>query len=182
MKNPNHLRLAILFSFSLLALLSLVHPAPSAAAAEDPLVVFLVRHAEKTAAVEDPELNAAGIERAADLARILRDAGIEHVHSSDFIRTRNTASPTAAVFGLEVEIYDAGDLPALVEHLRETGGRHLVVGHSNTTPGVVELLGGTPGSEIDEPGEFDRLYVVTISAGGVASTVLMRYGDPFEPK
>ena len=123
MKNSNHLRLAILFSFSLLALLSLVHPAPSAAAAEDPLVVFLVRHAEKTAAVEDPELNAAGIERAADLARILRDAGIEHVHSSDFIRTRNTASPTAAVFGLGVEIYDPGDLPALVEHLREAGGR-----------------------------------------------------------
>ena len=182
MKNSNHLRQAILFSFSLLALLSLAHPSPPADTAEEPLVVFLVRHAEKVDEGEDPELNAAGRERAGVLAGILRDAGIGHVHSSDFIRTRNTASPTAAVFGLELEIYDPGDLVSLVEHLRATGGRHLVVGHSNTTPGVVELLGGTPGSEIDEPGEFDWLYVVTISAGGEASTVLMRYGDPFEPK
>jgi len=37
-----------------------------------------------------------------------------------------------------------------------------------------------PGTEINEAGEFDRLYIVTADPSGRASTVLMRYGKPFE--
>jgi hypothetical protein len=48
-------------------------------------------------------------------------------------------------------------MPALVEELRRTGGRHLVVGPSTTTPAMVELLGGEPTAPIHEQGEFDRL-------------------------
>lgn len=151
--------------------------APAVAAmAEEPLVVFLVRHAEKVDASSDPELSPAGVERAADLAASLRDTGVERVHSSDYVRTRDTAKPTAEALGHEVELYDPRDLPALVASLREAGGRHLVVGHSNTTPAAVELLGGEPGSEIDEKTEYDRLYVVTVGGDGAVSTVLMRYG------
>lgn len=149
--------------------------APAYAVAE-PLVVFLVRHAEKVSDGRDPELSSAGTERAADLVAALRDAEIQHVHSSDFIRTRDTAAPLAAALGLEVELYDPRDLPALVTRLREAGGRHLVVGHSNTTPVAVELLGGEPGTEIDEATEYDRLYTVTVGADGSVSTVLLRYG------
>ena len=144
----------------------------------EPLVVFLVRHAEKVDASRDPELSAAGGVRAGELARSLRDTNIQHVHSSDFIRTRNTAGPIAIELGLEVELYDHRGLPRLVEHLRETGGRHLVVGHSDTTPAVVELLGGKPGTAIDEGSEFDRLYIVSLRAGR-ASTVLIRYGQTY---
>ena len=151
------------------------------ASEHDPLVVFLVRHAEKADLSEDPELSSAGRERAEALARTLRSAEIEYVHSSDFIRTRGTAAPTAAEHGLEVELYDPRDLPALVEKLRRTGGRHLVVGHSQTTPPMVELLGGKPGSTINEEGEFDRLYIVTIGTDGAASSVMMRYGRPYYP-
>jgi hypothetical protein len=68
--------------------------APSASQ-DEPLVVFLVRHGEKADLTEDAELSAAGRERAAALARTLRSAEIEYVHSSDFIRTRETAAPTA---------------------------------------------------------------------------------------
>ncbi|MCP4663205.1 MAG: histidine phosphatase family protein [bacterium] len=174
MNRTRYPRLAILCS-----LLALVPAWASAAAPQEPLVVFLVRHAERVDARPDSELSAAGSARAAELATLLRDADIEHVHSSDFIRTRNTAAPTAAKLGLVVELYDPRNLPALVERLREAGGRHLVVGHSNTTPSAVELLGGEPGSEIDEHSEFDRLYVVTIGAAGAVGTVLMRYGGPY---
>ena len=62
--------------------------------------------------------------------------------------------------------------------MRKTGGRHLVVGHSNTTPSVVELLGGDPGSKIEKT-EYDRLYIVTIGADGAVSTLLIRYGAPY---
>jgi len=141
------------------------------------LVIFLVRHAEKVDASKDPELSPAGTERAAELAVVLADAGIEHVLSSDYIRTRNTAAPIAAALGLEVELYDPRDLPALADKLKASSGRYLVVGHSNTTPAVVELLGGDPGTEIDEDVEYNRLYTVTIGPDEAVSTVLMRYGN-----
>jgi phosphohistidine phosphatase SixA len=153
----------------------------SAASEQEPLVVFLVRHGEKADLSRNSELSAAGRERAAVLARMLRSAEIEYVHSSDFIRTRRTAAPAATELGLEVELYDPRDLPTLVEELRRTGGRHLVVGHSNTTPQMVELLGGEPSSPIDEPGEYDRLYIVTIGNDGAASSVMMRYGTAYHP-
>lgn len=144
--------------------------------AQEPLVVFLVRHAEKVDSSRDPELSAEGRDRAAALARALRDTGIEHVHSTDFIRTRTTAAPVAEALGLEVEIYDPRNMPDFIQQLRHMGGRHLVVGHSNTTPGAVQLLGGEPGGPIEEASEYDRLYVVTVDAEGQVSTVLMRFG------
>lgn len=153
-------------------------PKPGIAVSEqEPLVVFLVRHAEKVDASDDPELSPGGRDRAATLARTLRDAEIGYVHSSDYIRTRDTAAPVAAEHGLEAELYDARDLPALAEKLRRTGGRHLVVGHSNTTLQMVELLGGEPGTAIDDKSEFDRLYVVTVGRDGMGASAILRYGE-----
>jgi probable phosphoglycerate mutase len=163
----------------LICIVLLVSMSVIAAPGNDALVVFLVRHAEKLEGGHDPNLSVAGIERAKDLAMVLRDSGITHVHSSDYIRTRKTAAPLATALGLEVKLYDPRQLPALVDALRKTGGNHLVVGHSNTTPSLVELLGGDPGGAIDEPGEYDRLYIVTIDGDGLAHTVLLRYGRKF---
>ena len=151
------------------------------ASEHEPLVVFLVRHGEKADISEDPELSAAGRERAVVLARTLRSSEIEHVHSSDFIRTRKTAAPIAVEYGLEVELYDPRDLPDLAEKLRRTGGRHLVVGHSTTTPLMVELLGGKPNLAINEESEYDRLYLVTIGRNGSVRSVMLRYGKPYYP-
>ena len=148
------------------------------ASTSQPLVVFPVRHGEKSDRGKDPQLSVAGRERAVILANILRNAKIEYIHSSDYIRTRETAAPTAAGYGLEVELYDPRDLPALVEILRKLGSRHLVVGHSTTTPSMVELLGGEPNSAINED-EFDRLYIVTIGRDGAASSVMINYGEPY---
>ena len=149
--------------------------------AGDPLVVFLVRHAEKVDNSHDPKLSSTGRRRAAELARTLRDSGLQYVHSTDFIRTRETAAPTAEALGLKVELYEHSQLAALAERMRRLGGRHLVVGHSNSTPDVVELLGGDPGDPIEETSEYDRLYVVTVGSDGSVNTVLLRYGEPFEP-
>jgi len=168
--------LLCLFSIAFTLVLPAVH-----ASEHEPLVVFLVRHGERADLSKDSELSAAGRERAAILARTLRSAEIEYVHSSDFIRTRVTAEPTAVEHGLEVALYDPRDLPALVAKLRGTGGRHLVVGHSNTTPPMVELLGGRPGPAIDEKSEYDRLYIVTIGRDGATISVTMRYGETYHP-
>ena len=64
-------------------------------------------------------------------------------------------------------------MEGLAATLRSTPGRHLVVGHSNTTPALVELLGGDSGGPIDEA-EYDRFYVLTLHPGGSVTTVVLR--------
>jgi len=145
-------------------------------AAPKPDAIFLVRHAEKTAEKTDPGLTKAGKARAVALADRLEDEGITHIHSSDYIRTRDTAAPLAERLGLEVEIYDAGDLPGIAAKLKAMPGRHLVVGHSNTTPQLTELLGGDGGEPIVEATEYDRLYVVTMGKGEPVKSYLTRFG------
>lgn len=171
-----------LFTLSLLAGMAQAGSAADgqATAAEPgaaPLVVFLVRHGEKVDSSADASLSPAGEQRAGHLALLLRDAGIEQVHSTDYIRTRDTAAPTATSLDLAVQIYQPDELAAFADRLRATGGRHLVVGHSNTTPALVALLRGEPGEAIAEGWEYDRLYMVSVRPGGPAETVLLRYGD-----
>ena len=138
--------------------------------------VFLVRHAEKTAEENDPSLTMQGQQRAEQLADLLADAEITRIYSSDYARTRDTAAPLAEQLGLEVEIYDAGDLQVIASKLKAKGERALVVGHSNTTPELVELLGGDGGEPIVEATEYDRLYIVSTGDNGRATTLLLRFG------
>jgi len=146
-------------------------------------LVFLVRHAERAddggmAPEEDPPLSEAGQERAEELARILKDAEITHVHASDYVRTRETAAPVATANGLALSIYDPRAPESFAAELRATPGRHLVVGHSNTLPELVAALGGDPHGEIESM-EYDRLYVLSVGERAVR-TVLLRFGAPFE--
>jgi phosphohistidine phosphatase SixA len=138
--------------------------------------VFLVRHAEKQAGSEDPALTEAGLQRARDLALLLQDAGIDVIYSTDFRRTRDTAAPLAQHLGMEPQIYDWDEMNAFAAELARGGVRALVVGHSDTTPELVGLLGGEPGAPIDEASEYDRLYVLNIGPDGTVTTTLLRYG------
>jgi broad specificity phosphatase PhoE len=142
-------------------------------------VVVLVRHGEKVDESRDADLSAAGRARALALAAMLEDAGIEAVYSTDYVRTRETARPTANRFSKPVEIYDGDGLAAFAEALRARGGRVLVVGHSDTTPELVQHLGGNPGPPIASD-EYDRMYVVTLSADGKASTLRLRFPSGVE--
>lgn len=144
---------------------------------KDALTVFLVRHAEKADKSRDPELSPEGEQRAELLAKMLADSSIEHIHSSEYKRTMNTAQAVADMLGLDIQTYDPRDLNALAEKLKKQGGKHLVVGHSNSTPSLVGLLGGDPGSPIDDASEYDRLYIVTVSGGGEVGSTLLRYGN-----
>ena len=92
---------------------------------QDPIVIFLVRHAEKAvdSMEKDSHLTEEGYLRAAELARTLAVAEIEYVHSSNYIRTRNTAAPVADMFGLEmddfipgvIDVVTAGDFMDMTE-------------------------------------------------------------------
>ncbi|MGH8032271.1 MAG: histidine phosphatase family protein [Luteimonas sp.] len=138
----------------------------------------VVRHAEKSADdPRDPTLSAAGTARAEALATRLGDRDVVAVYATGFRRTQNTARPTALHHGLTVTTYDAArPVAAFAQQLRDNhrSGAVLVVGHSNTVPGIVGALCGCSIAAIDEA-SFDRLYEVHFDAGGTASLREDRY-------
>ena len=136
-------------------------------------MVYLVRHAEKADTGKDPELSDIGKERAEDLSRFLKDAGITNIWTTDYKRTRETVAPIAARTRVKVEVYDPSKLGEFATKLKSIPGRHLVVGHSNTTPALVQALGGDPGPPMPES-EFDRFYIVTL--GQNLATIQLRFG------
>ena len=145
--------------------------------AQPAATIFLVRHAEKKADKNDPALTTQGRQRAELLADTLKDAGITRIYSSDYKRTRDTATPLAKSLELTVELYNPSKLEDMANRLKSEGGRTLVVGHSNTTPQLTEHLGGEGGDPIVEATEYNRLYIVTLGKSGEATTTLLRYGD-----
>lgn len=148
--------------------------------ADPSVVVYLIRHAEKEVppadTTENPPLDAAGFARAEALTRVLGDAGVTRILSTDFTRTRQTVQPLADRLGLHVELYDGRALADVADMLRGASGRIVVSGHSNTTPDLVDRLGGVPGATIDELTEFDRLYILHVTPD-TTLTFQLRYGQ-----
>jgi predicted enzyme related to lactoylglutathione lyase/broad specificity phosphatase PhoE len=125
--------------------------------------VYLVRHAEKEInSGKDPALTNQGAFRAKFLAKMLDQIAIDAVYSTDTIRTRDTAAPTAKSKSKKVRIYDAREI-VYADFLENNHGKTvLVVGHSNTIPAFVNgLLGKQKYAELDES-EYDNLFVVDI--------------------
>jgi phosphohistidine phosphatase SixA len=177
---PRHLPL-----LALLPLLAIPLADAPVAAQDGSVVVYVVRHAERaddgapaSGAMVDPPLSQAGHARARELSDLLLSVGLTHVHSTDYLRTRMTALPVTEAAAVPIAAYDAGDLAALARRLLDTPGTHLVVGHSNTVPELVELLGGEPGTPID-PLEYDRIYVIHVLPGGATGSAVFRYGAPY---
>lgn len=163
-----------------LAVLALGLGASEAWAAEPVTTIYLVRHAEKQVgadAPKDPALTEAGQARAQALARLLSDVPVAGVYSTDTLRTRTTGQPTAEAHGAKVQLYDHADPGALAKTVTAAGGSWLVVGHSNTVPGLVEAFGGTEPEPISDD-EYDRLYQLVVGPEGLISQVRLRYGAP----
>lgn len=151
----------LLLLFSLLLLLG------ACTSQNSPKTIYIVRHAEKQLVGNDPELAYVGNVRALKLAQILEKEEIKHVFSTDYIRTRNTAKPTADKAGVAIEIYDPKNHDALVEELRKREGNILVVGHSNTVGQVANYFVGDGEKFADLTDlEYDFIYVVNLDKNG----------------
>ena len=166
------------------AVLLLSAPAVPTGGVEAPTVVIVVRHAEKAAAEgNDPPLSDAGRRRAERLADIAERAGVQHVYTTQFRRTRDTARPLAERLKLDAQAIELtreniGAHPAALA--REITSRHkgktvLVVGHSNTAARVAAALSGRAIPDLDNATEFDALFVVVIPDAGPARLVRAKY-------
>jgi broad specificity phosphatase PhoE len=136
--------------------------------------VLVVRHGEKISDT-DERLTEAGRARAERLAKMLKDAGVTAIYSTDTERTRDTVKPLASALGLEVVIYDKAD-GKLIERIRseQPAGVVLVAGHSNTIPDLLKAL-GCPGEFKIAPDEFDNLFVVVPKPAGATTLIRLRY-------
>ena len=125
--------------------------------------IYLTRHAEKMSTGKNPELDAIGQFRTKNIAAMLSSVGITHIFSTDYNRTKQTATPLAKYLNLEIQIYNPADLNDFAEKLKKIDGAILVVGHSNTTPQLTTLLSGKEIMPMQEK-DYDTLYQV-ISTG-----------------
>jgi len=158
--------------------LFLALPARAAGQTPQPVTLFIVRHAEKGSLATDPPLTGIGRERARDLARMLRDAGVTVIYATQFRRTQETAEPLAKELDKSPIVTDATKPAELAVELQrlEPGTKALVVSHSNIVPILIEKLTGDSVGEITEL-EYDRLYVVSLTPGGGGTVVFLHYGE-----
>ena len=148
--------------------------------------IIFVRHAEKAAQpADDPGLTDAGRRRVAELTRQLVDAdvvaGIDAIYSSPYRRTRETAEPLANRLGLPINEYDPADNEAVLDRIlsEHKGKIVLVVGHSNTLPGLIADLGASKKVPPIDEFEYDNIYIVSIPWFGKTKTIRLRYGEPY---
>lgn len=139
--------------------------------------VILIRHAERLAAPgnDDPHLSAAGKKRAKRLLQVLSQANVSAIYTSEFIRTKETAQPLAHTLGLTpIELTEAPDIERDIL-LNQAGKTVLVVGHTDTVPEVIRLLGDDSGHEIGGE-EFDNMFVATVLGASRVRVTRLKYG------
>jgi phosphohistidine phosphatase SixA len=112
----------------------------SSFASAEPQTWYFVRHFEKQPG-DNPSLTETGKVRAEALAAFFSNKSVTHVYSTDYNRTLETATPVATIKNISIEYYDPRSLEALGTKIKMLD-HVLVVGHSNTTPQILSLMGG----------------------------------------
>ena len=146
--------------------------------ADDPdaTLLILVRHAEKNSG-DDPNLAPAGVRRALLLSDILLSLPLAVVYTTDFKRTKQTAQLTALRQNIVMKEYEPSNLVTLAYKLstRYKGKAVLVVGHSDTTPELINILAGKKVVERIPEYEYDKLFVVAINAEKHKDILMLTY-------
>ena len=133
--------------------------------AEDPVIstFYFIRHAEKDRTDPenpDPELNQDGLDRAIRWAEVFDPIPLDMVYSTNYERTQMTAAPTSIKKDIDIEYYDPRTLDIEEFKLVNEGKNVLVVGHSNTTPTMVNKVIGM--EKYDQMDDTDNSSLVIV--------------------
>ncbi len=133
---------------------------------------YLVRHAEK--ACEDCgscDLAVEGKVRAATLADMLANKGIDKIYASECLRTQRTAQPLADRLHQPVAVYQTSDLRGFISRLKTTTHKNiLVVGHSDQLPMIIQSI--THQQVSIASSDFDNLFIIRKSNSTKSNIVL----------
>ncbi len=145
---------------------------------ENNLANFIfVRHAEKQTG-DDPSLTEEGVLRAQTLSKILEKVSLKAIYSSDYNRTKETAFATAKAKKIATKIYNPRDLNGFANFLLETHkeGNILVVGHSNSTPTLINHLLQDAGLEQIPESQYDDLFILSKNKENQLELEHIKYG------
>ncbi len=139
---------------------------------------ILVRHAEKMVdGSKDPELSEAGKKRAEALAMQLAQTKMDAIYSTKFKRTEMTAAPLAKALSMTIQNYDGAKMEEIDAMLQKhAGGTVLVVGHSNTTPAIINYLTGKLEYKNFEDSDYGNMVIISVFEKGKTTKVTwLRY-------
>ncbi len=143
--------------------------------AQDVTNYYLIRHAEKDRSNpnnSNPELTTEGHQRARRWGVVFEKIQFDAVYSTNYLRTIQTAAPTAESQGIEIQFYDPRTLNS--DEFKETtkGQNVLIVGHSNTIPDLANAILGE--QQFDNiPDDINSyLFVISVIDNKVNSMLL----------
>lgn len=125
---------------------------------------YIVRHAEKETQTanmtSDVPLSAAGKERAEALKSELQNKKIQHIYSTNTLRTKSTAQPLSEVIGVSIQTYDHRDTSFVSKIKALPKGNVLIVGHSNTVDDLVNRF--SPNAQLKDLPEtqYGDLFII----------------------
>ena len=156
----------------LIAFLSIIF-IPFFSVAQNITTIILIRHAEKENNSNDPSLSPAGLDRSYKLQKALPDYNPDYFYSTDYKRTQQTITPWVNATNKTITIYNADTLSALANHLKTQKGKTIVVvGHSNTTPQLANLLLGNEKYPSLDDAIYNKIFVITIEGTTVTDKVI----------
>jgi 2,3-bisphosphoglycerate-dependent phosphoglycerate mutase len=141
-------------------------------------IIYLIRHAEKDTAKNDPYLNKTGLDRAAKLTQIMRQTFLDGVYTTYSNRTVQTIDSITQYKGLSMQIYSNESLKARFSEVKTSPelNRVLVVGHSNNIPAIANYLSESKYfTKIIDEKVFDNFYIVTRYRGGSSKVWEFKY-------
>lgn len=144
---------------------------------KDEATLIFVRHAEKADdGTRNPPLTKEGEERALRIKNFIKNSykKVDAVFSTDYKRTEFTALPTAKEFNLNIQKYDPRAPNVFIKSLLKDyqGKVVLVVGHSNTTPTIVNMvLDEERFKQLDESA-YNEIFIVKASDIGKAKVTM----------
>ncbi len=141
--------------------------------------IVLVRHAEK-ADGENPPLTEPGVRRAGLLARMLSEAGVDAIYTTDLERSKQTARPLSKLTGIApVELSTqtgvtahAHALAKILKSPKHRGEVVVCVEHSDTIPTILEDLGA---EGFDESVEYEHMFILLVGDNVPTQLLVLRY-------
>jgi len=137
---------------------------------------IFVRHAEKKTG-DNPSLTTEGALRAERLAQMLTLINIDYVYSTDYKRTIETAAPTSAAKNLETKFYNPRNLDDFANKLltKHSNSTVLIVGHSNSTPYLVNKVLKKDRLKAFDESDYDNLMIIKKSKKGALALTKLQF-------
>jgi len=142
--------------------------------------ILFVRHAERAEdGTRNPPISDEGIVRAENLAKVIEngDFNVTYIFSTPYKRTQMTATPTADFLELEITEYGFDDLENWLTEVitKNAGNTVLIVGHSNTTPRLINMVIGEERFEQLDEHAFGDLFIVKTNLYGSGEVEISKF-------